>query len=368
MFTQSTGTTSTQSTVSQASSSLTTSSSSFSYTGTPKWTGSGPLLTGRCATPEWTLVDITTAYFWAQVQGCAADRQDCCPFSIPTPTRSPLYKSTKVTTTSTSRTLSQTENVFDATPVPRCPNDYVSSQSGTRGCCPQSFTPTLSLGGTPACASPLETISSPPPIPGSIFRTAIPPEGSPTTKPISTVVDVVYALRFAVSPEPTLAPAPLPVAADGLSLGTKIGIGLGVGVGAIVVIAGLTACGWRVWKRKTEDRDRHRGEEHVVGGSSSDDGKIQNRIAAAPGLHEAGHGTRPQVSRQEMSATPVPVAHEQQLAPRNAPVVRDFAVPQRSVTIGDAPYIVSPEFPPAFSPPRHELPGRSSFRHELSDG
>jgi hypothetical protein len=47
----------------------------------PRWTGTGELLQGYCATPDYTMIDGPTAY-WAPVVGCAGMKPDCCPFDI----------------------------------------------------------------------------------------------------------------------------------------------------------------------------------------------------------------------------------------------------------------------------------------------
>ena len=89
-----------------------------------KWTGSGKLLQGYCAQPDYTLLDGPTAY-WAPVLGCIGDKSDCCPFEVATQTTKGQFPSAQA--------------VLD-----RCPDDY---QSISNGCCPSyvALTPPRSV-------------------------------------------------------------------------------------------------------------------------------------------------------------------------------------------------------------------------------
>ena len=122
--------------------------SSSSYSPIPTWNGSGPLLVGSCATPEYSLVcgPQTTAAYFIGIVGCVGSKTDCCPYQVPsTPT-------TAAATTSETETLSETAIVPEtvgpsitnqcdfptaAVPslvtLPRCPEDYVTISSV---CCP----------------------------------------------------------------------------------------------------------------------------------------------------------------------------------------------------------------------------------------
>jgi hypothetical protein len=52
----------------------------------PPWNGTGPLLVGYCATPDFSLVygPQTTAVYLIGVVGCVGDKTDCCPFQVST--------------------------------------------------------------------------------------------------------------------------------------------------------------------------------------------------------------------------------------------------------------------------------------------
>jgi len=109
----------------------------------PKWTGSGNLLNGYCATPEFTLINAVTATYWAPFIGCLGDKQDCCPFNAKTggnglatifstisptaPTAVPI-----ITSTVALNNYPTPYNAAEAT-LGQCPDDYVSIAGG---CCP----------------------------------------------------------------------------------------------------------------------------------------------------------------------------------------------------------------------------------------
>jgi hypothetical protein len=108
----------------------------------PLWTGEGHLITGSCTVPEWTLINLSTAYLWAPVVGCMHAKPSCCPFAV-TPTTS-----TSVTTTSDASVDAtplippsfQSPEPFPVANEPadntlqRCPDDYTSVSGG---CCPR---------------------------------------------------------------------------------------------------------------------------------------------------------------------------------------------------------------------------------------
>ena len=105
---------STQETNSEESSRDSSTSTRFT-TSAARWT-SGPLLVGDCATPAWTLLEVSTAYLYAPVIGCGYDKLSCCP--------------------SAAEPLTGTEDTgpFPTARVPWCPDDYVTISSS--GCCP----------------------------------------------------------------------------------------------------------------------------------------------------------------------------------------------------------------------------------------
>lgn len=100
----------------------------------PIWTGSGPMLTGSCATPEQTLLDLSTAYLWAQVVGCVADKLNCCPYAISIPLSRPFKAASISSAINIVPRITLTSNPRYANALPRCPDDYASV--GSTGCCP----------------------------------------------------------------------------------------------------------------------------------------------------------------------------------------------------------------------------------------
>lgn len=112
----------------------------------PSYTGSGDLLQGYCATPEYILLDGPTAY-WAPAIGCVDDKTDCCPYSVAQ--TSAAATATIVTAVSTvtvnigpGGTTQPVYSGFLAFPTPastnqatlaHCPADY---QTVSGGCCP----------------------------------------------------------------------------------------------------------------------------------------------------------------------------------------------------------------------------------------
>jgi len=108
------------------------------------WSGTGDLLVGYCASPEYTLVDAGATVWWAPVVGCHPDKPDCCPSSstdTAVSTFTSFVASTAPTVTVTIEPSGQNssptsqpgdfggENVAMA----KCPADY---QTVSGGCCP----------------------------------------------------------------------------------------------------------------------------------------------------------------------------------------------------------------------------------------
>lgn len=85
--------------------------------------GTGNLLVGTCATPEFTLVDTASALYYAPFVGCVADRADCCPFPLPASTG-------RATTDYDLPTARETAQATLA----QCPSDYWTVSGG---CCPR---------------------------------------------------------------------------------------------------------------------------------------------------------------------------------------------------------------------------------------
>jgi hypothetical protein len=118
---------------------------------------SGPLLTGYCATYDYSLLSgpQSTALYYIPIVGCVGDKPDCCPFPVNTTTTSTVTKSiTTSVTISTAGVVTvsviSTVTVEDSSPestsfvfptpesqaqvtLNRCPQDYETVSSG---CCP----------------------------------------------------------------------------------------------------------------------------------------------------------------------------------------------------------------------------------------
>ena len=109
------------------------------------YTGSGDLLQGYCATPDYIILDGPTAY-WAPVVGCVNGKTDCCPYSV---AKTTLATVTTITVVSTITVVvgpgGVTQSAYansQAYPLPvsanqltlsYCPGDY---QTVLGGCCP----------------------------------------------------------------------------------------------------------------------------------------------------------------------------------------------------------------------------------------
>ncbi|KAK3689205.1 hypothetical protein B0T22DRAFT_168649 [Podospora appendiculata] len=261
----------------------------------PQWTGSGPILNDHCTTAEWSMFDLTTAYLWAPVIGCVADKPDCCPSSY-------LF-STPTTAAAATPTLAG-QNV-----LPRCPDDYITV--GSTGCCPYAMSSTNSLGGVAACATVFPTPVPAADVPSSILRTVTPSSGSPTTKPISTATTVMYALQYSITSDTS----------TGMSTAEKAGIGAGSGVGALALVGGA------IWAAVFMRRRRRRRQEKVSSKTAATAGntnppEIQKKseppVVTGPAelfaddikpTYELSNTPRP------LAAVPVQQPHEQQHVP-----------------------------------------------------
>ncbi|ORY02729.1 hypothetical protein BCR34DRAFT_605462 [Clohesyomyces aquaticus] len=219
-------------------------SSSSTHAPVPKWTGSGNLLQGYCATPEFSLLDGPTAY-WAPIVGCVGDKPDCCPFDVPPST---IAGATGPVTIVITIPASQSSNIPTGSggfPIPlqpaqatldRCPDDYHSIGDG---CCPSNYFPwSTAFGGQTPCYSTLPIAITPPPIPDSLAGTA---SATASAKPTSAIVNVVYAMQYPVKPS------------KGLTSNAKIGIGAGAGGAAIIFGALLWLL---IWKHKAHKKDK----------------------------------------------------------------------------------------------------------------
>ena len=104
--------------------------STTSHSPFPRWTGSGPLLTGSCATVDFVLLYETTAFLWAPAVGCIDDKPDCCPFSPGAPSVSQPTTTNAIGSDDGFPAL----NGQDGATLNRCPQDYITVSS--TACCP----------------------------------------------------------------------------------------------------------------------------------------------------------------------------------------------------------------------------------------
>lgn len=95
------------------------------------WNGSGNLLQGDCATPQYTILNAgVTRAVWVPIVGCVDEKPNCCPYSLNTAAE------TTQTLTSSSGSIPLD---FPGAAIPsqatlgRCPADY---QAVSSGCCP----------------------------------------------------------------------------------------------------------------------------------------------------------------------------------------------------------------------------------------
>ena len=108
-----------------------------SHSAIPTYPGSGDLLQGYCATPDYILLDGPTAY-WAPVVGCVEDKTDCCPYPVAQATSTPFTTTVTVVSTITvdigpGGVTQSAYAGLQAYPLPvsanqatlaQCPNDY----------------------------------------------------------------------------------------------------------------------------------------------------------------------------------------------------------------------------------------------------
>ncbi|KAF2500079.1 hypothetical protein BU16DRAFT_613884 [Lophium mytilinum] len=214
---------------------------SSSHSPIPPYTGSGNVLKGYCATPDYTLIDGGPTAYWAPVLGCVGDKTDCCAFSAAAMTAAPTVQQTMQ--------ARQAGGASVGFPIPRsggaeldtCPDDYTSVGNG---CCPSQYSPwNAAFDGQTPCYSEISraALMTPPPMPDTYVLKATGSGG--TSKPTSAIVNIVYAMQYQVK---------IPKK-GGLALPSKIGIGAGAGVGALAV--GVLMF-FILWKRRDRKRDR----------------------------------------------------------------------------------------------------------------
>ncbi|KAF2814040.1 uncharacterized protein BDZ99DRAFT_567734 [Mytilinidion resinicola] len=239
----------------------------------PQYTGSGNVLKGYCATPDYTLIDGGPTAYWAPVLGCVGDKTDCCAFSV-----------ASMTAASTLQSTLQAKQVGGASvgfPIPRsdgaeldtCPDDYTSVGNG---CCPSQYNPwNAAFDGQTPCYLELSgaAVMTPPPVPDTYALKATGSGG--TSKPTSAVVNVVYAMQYKVKAPKN----------GGLALPSKIGIGAGAGIGALAF--GILMI-FLLWKRRDRKRNRAARQSLKNSGPNSTTDPVVGRYSAPSQVTSAG--------------------------------------------------------------------------------
>jgi len=206
------------------------------------------------------------------VLGCAGDRLDCCPFTVPggtdggsggggsggsgsggtspgsgpsggpQPTQPPALVGGGFPSAAQNSQNAVSERVTQS----RCPADYYSISSL---CCPRNYIPyNMAVGDITPCFSST-SISKPPPITkilagsqsSNISALLTASSSSSSSKPTFAVVNIVIALPYPVRDPPVL------------STPAKIGVGVGSSVAGIILIIllALLALRYRKPKKKT---------------------------------------------------------------------------------------------------------------------
>ncbi|KAK3398468.1 hypothetical protein B0T20DRAFT_209051 [Sordaria brevicollis] len=136
------------------------------------------LLTGTCATPEFTLLDLKSSAVYAPFLGCVNSKHGCCPSQPQTSVAVGF------------------NDVYPKAPNPeqaaldRCPADYTSISAT---CCPHGYTLwTTDLGGLTPCITFLPAAMTTPLI------TSTDTASSTGAKETIVISDVVYAIGFPV--------------------------------------------------------------------------------------------------------------------------------------------------------------------------
>ncbi|KAI9869152.1 MAG: hypothetical protein M1813_002976 [Trichoglossum hirsutum] len=209
---------------------------STSHSSVPRYTFSGDLLVGYCATAEYTgIVDgSNTAIYYVPIVGCVSDKPDCCPTSTSTTTET-------VTNSVTGGQYYFPGGSTSQIDLPSCPDDYETVASG---CCPSGYLLWDSiLGGATPCYSTLTSYAEPPP---NDYTPTVTLSGIRTT---STVVNVVYAMHYPVTKKapPRLRPE------------AKVGIGVGAAAGALAG-SGLLYLLWRRYRKRRRDEPLYPSE------------------------------------------------------------------------------------------------------------
>ncbi|KAJ9139450.1 hypothetical protein NKR23_g7987 [Pleurostoma richardsiae] len=220
-----------------------------SLVNTPAYSGSGNILASDCTTTEFTLIDAGSTVFYAPFVGCVSDRPECCPWTVALPVTTTITVTAGGTTTVVTSTSSQSGNSAMAYPsaldsaqqaLNACPADYYTI-SGS--CCPSNYQPYgAALGGATPCFSSLSNYAPPPTLTAGLAG-----QPSDTGQPTSAIINVVWAVPYAVAPD----------SGGGLSVGAKAGIGVGVPVAAIAL--GLLS--FLAWRRSRKNKEQDSGAQ-----------------------------------------------------------------------------------------------------------
>ncbi|KAK0666674.1 hypothetical protein QBC41DRAFT_147193 [Cercophora samala] len=182
-----------------------------SAVGLSQYPANTALLTGECASAQYTLIDDGgPTMIYAPFVGCINDKPDCCPYTLST-----TSQQIKAVVASSPGVFPTPQNQKDAT-MRSCAADYYSV-SGS--CCPSGYAPWTSvMGGQTPCISPRTATTEIPPITNAPAAT--------TTKPTMAVTGVVFAMAY-----------PLEETSGGLSGGTIAGIVVGIIMGVFFLAA-----------------------------------------------------------------------------------------------------------------------------------
>ncbi|KAN0080716.1 hypothetical protein V8E54_003920 [Elaphomyces granulatus] len=202
---------------------------------TTSYTG-GPLLTGTCTIPQYTLVALPDGSLMeVPMIGCADIRPDCCPSLRPV--AAPLS-----TVTVTVPIIESTEAVaaLSANPLTLCPFDYTELGSV---CCPNGFTLYSQelLGQTPCYTVLTTTLPIPPGVTSELSLLASRLAQSPS----SSSVTASYSVQI-IANEVVALSLPHTPSSNNLSVPAQIGIGVGAGVGGLLILLILL---WLVRRR-----------------------------------------------------------------------------------------------------------------------
>ncbi|KLU91487.1 hypothetical protein MAPG_10005 [Magnaporthiopsis poae ATCC 64411] len=214
-------------------------------TSTPQFTGTGSLLGGGCSSPSYTLVDFGSTVFWAGFVGCINDRPECCPWTVGNTVAIDAGPVTQGGGVNTSP-----DNIGAAFPTPKdgvqlvlsnCADDYYSV-SGS--CCPNGFFPfTRAVAGQTPCWSSMNRVTAAPTLTANVVG-----QPTDTDKPTSAVLNVVWAIQYAVAPQD-----------GGSKLALPVGAIVGISVGGAAIISALVLAWFCIRRRRRKAENEKEG-------------------------------------------------------------------------------------------------------------